>query len=85
MVTISSTSFNLGRTLIGKASLIRIIKLCPAANLKAYSAASESRVESLLICLTKHGPLSSQKATPNFIPGTQLTKHSATSSTVLIK
>ena len=35
MLTISGTSFSLGRTFIGNASFIKIIRLCPADSLTA--------------------------------------------------
>src|SRR6266446_969340 len=60
-------------------------KLCPAASASAFLVARAIMASSLPLQRTRHAPDASQKASPNLIPGTALTRASCRSSTDLMK
>ena len=77
--------FKVFKTLIGYPCLITIINVCPAAMFWAFLIAKAFSWASLPSARIKHFPEDSQKAMPNFIPGTEAVNVSYTSSTVLMK
>src|ERR1700741_2489996 len=60
-------------------------KLCPAATASAFVVARAIIASSFPLQRTRHAPDASQKASPNLMPGTVLTRASCRSSTDLMK
>src|SRR5215471_1505089 len=73
------------RTLIGKASRIKIAKTWPAPMFCTVVMAALVRSGSFPSCRIRHGPEASVKATPNLIWGDEPARISYRSSAVLMK